>query len=75
LSSPYKCLSDVHRDPSRSDRRPAVKFVAEVERFTDPEAECVIVGTGQNPITRVVTRCHDRRLQAGRYRMTEVWHP
>jgi hypothetical protein len=49
-----------------------VKFVTEVERFTDPEAECVIVGTGQNPITRVVTRGHDRRLQAGRYRMTEV---
>jgi hypothetical protein len=49
-----------------------VKFVAEVERFTDPEAECVIVGTGQKPITRVVTQGHDRRLQAARYRMTEV---
>jgi len=71
LSSPYKCLRDIHGVPSRSDRRPAVKFVAEVERITDPETECVIVGTGQNPIARIVTRGHDRRLQAGRYRIVK----
>jgi hypothetical protein len=51
-----------------------VKFVAEVERITDPETECVIVGTGQNPIARIVTRGHDRRLQAGRYRIVKRWY-
>jgi hypothetical protein len=72
FSSPYKCLRDIHVVPSRRDRRPAVKFVAEVERFTDSETECVIVGTGQNPIARIVTRGHGKRLQAGRYRMAEI---
>jgi len=72
LSSPYKCLRDIHGFPGRGDRRSAVKFVAEVNRFTDPETECVIVGTGQNPIARIVTRGHDRRLQPGRYRMVKV---
>jgi hypothetical protein len=72
LSAPYKCLRDIHGVPSRCDRRSAVKFVAKVERFTDSETKCVIVGTGQNPIARIATRGHDRRLQAGRYRMAEI---
>jgi len=49
LSLPYQCLRDIHSVASCSYRRSAVKFVAEVERFTDPETEGVIVGTGQNP--------------------------
>jgi hypothetical protein len=58
LSWPYKCLRDIHGVASRSDRRSAVKFVAEVERFTDPYAECIIVRTGQDPVARIATRSH-----------------
>ena len=32
-----------------------MKFVAQVERFTDPGAECVIVRTGKDPVPRVIT--------------------
>ena len=63
LPSPYNCLRDPHGLPNRSDRRPAVKLVAEVECFTHPVAEYVIVGTGQDPVARIVTRDHHRRLQ------------
>ena len=63
-SSPYKCLHDIHGASSRCDRRPAVKFVAEVEGFTDADAECVIIGTGQDSVARVVTRGHRWTVQA-----------
>jgi hypothetical protein len=65
LSSPYECLREIHGIPGRGYRRTAVKFVAEVERFTDPGAEGVIVRTGQDPIARKVARAHFCRLQGG----------
>ena len=62
LPSPYNCLRDPHGLPNRSNRRPAVKLVAQVECFTHPVAEYVIVGTGKDPVVRIVTRDHHRRL-------------
>jgi hypothetical protein len=69
LRSPYECLSDVYDLPNRSDGRPAMKFIAEVERLADSVAELVVVGAGQDPVARKVIRVHARRLPADLFRV------
>jgi hypothetical protein len=69
---PHECLRNNYGFPRRRDCRTAVKFVAEVECFTNPMAERVVVGTCQDAVSRVASRRHEQRISAIQFSFRDV---